>query len=242
MVKKTRSKNKPFFFEEILKVLSKNTGVALNYKQIAAKLKVTDKSQRLLIVSVLADLKAQGHVAEIGRGKFKILFKDMLITGKVDMTASGKAFIVSEDMEEDVVVAPKKTLNALHGDTVEVRVYSKKRGQPEGEIIKVLERNKTSFVGTVQVSPKFAFLVPSSLKTGTDIYIPLNKINGAKDGQKAIAKITEWPKNGVNPIGEITEVLGNVGENDTEMHAILAEYGLPYKFPDGVEDLSLIHI
>jgi ribonuclease R len=232
---KTPSRNKGYFFEEILNILSKNPNKALNYKQIAAELHVTDHSQRLLINTILSELKKTQTVSEIERGKFKIKSFENYITGRVDMTSTGIAYILSEETPEDVLVNPKKTLNALHGDLVKVKLYPKTRGRQEGEIIEVLKRAKTEFVGTLQVSPKFAFLVPSSNKIHVDIYIPLEKLNGAKDGQKAIAKIIEWPKNGINPIGEIKDVLGNVGENNTEMHAILAEYGLPYEFPKDVE-------
>ena len=232
---KTPSRNKGYFFEEILKILSNNPNKALNYKQIAAELNVTDHSQRLLINTILSELKKTQTVSEIERGKFKIKSFENYISGRVDMTSTGIAYIISEETAEDVLVNPKKTLNALHGDLVKVKLYPKTRGKQEGEIIEVLKRAKTEFVGTLQVSPKFAFLVPSSTKIHVDIYIPLEKLNGAKDGQKAIAKIIEWPKNGVNPIGEIKDVLGNVGENNTEMHAILAEFGLPYEFPKDVE-------
>ena len=232
---KTEGKKKSFFFEEILKVLSANRNKALNYKQIAAELKITDFAQRQLINVILEELKTNGSVVEPERGKFKIKSVELYITGKVDMTSTGNAYIVSEDTEEDVIVSPKKTLNAMHGDIVKVRIFPKGKGKQEGEIVEVIQRSKTEFVGTIQVSPRFAFLVPSNIKIHVDIYIPLEKLNGAKDGQKAIAKITEWPKNGVNPIGEIIDVLGNVGENNTEMHAILAEYGLPYEFPKDVE-------
>lgn len=232
---KTPSRNKGYFFEEILKILSNNPNKALNYKQIAAELNVTDHSQRLLINTILSELKKTQTVSEIERGKFKIKSFENYISGRVDMTSTGLAYIISEETPEDVLINPKKTLNALHGDIVKVKLYPKTRGKQEGEITEVIKRAKTEFVGTLQVSPKFAFLVPSSNKVHVDIYIPLEKLNGAKDGQKAIAKIIEWPKNGVNPIGEIKDVLGNVGENNTEMHAILAEFGLPYEFPKDVE-------
>ena len=232
---KPSGKNKSFFFEEILKVLSKNRSKTLNYKQIAAELKVTDHSQRILIASILSELKSRDTISEPERGKFKIKSIERFIDGKVDMTSTGTAYIISEETEVDTIIAPKKTLNALHGDIVKVRLFPNFKGKQEGEIVQVLERAKTEFVGTLQVSPRFAFLVPSNNKIHVDIYIPVEKLNGAKDGQKAIAKITEWPKNGVNPIGEIKAILGNVGENNTEMHAILAEYGLPYEFPKDVE-------
>ncbi len=232
---KPSGKNKSFFFEEILKVLSKNRSKTLNYKQIAAELMVTDHSQRILIASILSELKSRDTISEPERGKFKIKSIERFIDGKVDMTSTGTAYIISEETEVDTIIAPKKTLNALHGDIVKVRLFPNFKGKQEGEIVQVLERAKTEFVGTLQVSPRFAFLVPSNNKIHVDIYIPVEKLNGAKDGQKAIAKITEWPKNGVNPIGEIKAILGNVGENNTEMHAILAEYGLPYEFPKDVE-------
>jgi ribonuclease R len=232
---KTEGKKKSFFFEEILKVLSANRNKALNYKQIAAELRVTDFGERQMINVILEELKKNDSVIEPERGKFKIKSVEVFITGKVDMTSTGNAYIISEETENDVVIPAKKTLNAMHGDIVKVRTFPKGKGKQEGEIVEVIERNKTEFVGTVQVSPRFAFLVLSNIKVHVDIYIPLEKLNGAKDGQKAIAKVTEWPKNGVNPIGEIKSVLGNVGENNTEMHAILAEYGLPYEFPKDVE-------
>lgn len=226
---------KSYLFEEILKVLSANPNKSLNYKQIAAELKITDHSQRLLISSILAELKNSDSVMEPERGKFKLKTIDKFITGKVDMTSSGTAYIVSEEMEDDVLINQKKTSNAFHGDIVKVKLYPKRKGKQEGEIIEIIERAKSEFVGTVQLSQRFAFLVPANNKINTDIYIPLEKLNGAKDAQKAIAKITDWTKNGMNPIGEIIDVLGNVGENNTEMHAILAEYGLPYEFPKDVE-------
>ncbi len=239
MGKQFRSKKqgpkKSYFFEEILNFLSKNPNKTFNYKQIASELNITDQSQRIMINTILAELKANDSVSEPERGKFKVKNIEHFISGKVDMTASGVAYITSEEMEEDVLIPQKKTFNAMHGDMVRVLLYPKRKGKQEGEIVEILQRAKTEFVGTIQLSARFAFLVPSSNKANVDIYIPLDKLNGAKDGQKAIAKIIEWPKGAVNPIGEIIDVLGNVGENNTEMHAILAEYGLPYEFPKDVE-------
>jgi len=232
---KKKGVKKSYLFEEILKVLSKNPNKALNYKQIAAEMGIKEHSQRLLITSILSELKYAELVTEPERGKFKLKLTEQIVTGKVDMTSTGIAYIVSEEREEDILVNPRKTLNAMHGDEVKVRLFSKQRGKQEGEIIEILQRAKTEFVGTIQLSQRFAFLVPSNNRVHVDIFIPLEKLKGAKDGQKAIAKITEWPKNAVNPIGEIISVLGDSGENNTEMHAILAEYGLPYEFPKDVE-------
>jgi len=233
--KKKQGVKKSYLFEEILKVLAANRNKALNYKQIAADLNITDQSQRLLINVILSELKTHGNVIEPERGKFKIKSVEKIIVGKVDMTSTGTAYVISEETENDTFIPQRKTLNALHGDTVKVKLFPSQKSKQEGEIIEIVQRAKTEFVGTIQLSPKFAFLVPSNNRIHVDIYIPLEKLNGAKDGQKAIARIVEWGKNSVNPIGEIIEVLGNVGENNTEMHAILAEYGLPYHFPKDVE-------
>jgi ribonuclease R len=235
VINKTPGKKKSFFFEEILRVLSKNPTKALNYKQIAAELQVTEHGQRLVINDILNELKKNNTISETERGKFKIKILEMFIVGKIDMTNSGVAYLISEESPEDILIPARKTLNAMHGDIVKARLFPKSKGKQEGQIVEILQRAKTEFVGTIQLSAKFAFLVPSNTKVHVDIYIPLEKLNKAKDGQKAIAKIIEWPKNGVNPIGEIIAVLGDVGENNTEMHAILAEYGLPYEFPKEVE-------
>ncbi|MBL7884604.1 MAG: ribonuclease R, partial [Bacteroidia bacterium] len=215
-IRKKQGVKKSYLFEEILKVLAANPNKALNYKQIAADLNITDHSQRLLINAILEELKTNNNVTEPERGKFKLKSIDKFITGKVDMTSSGTAYVVSEETESDTFISQRKTLNALHGDLVKVKLYPTRKGKQEGEIIEIVERLKTEFVGTIQLSPKFAFLVPSNNRIHVDIYIPLEKLNGAKDGQKAIARIVEWGKNSVNPIGEIIEVLGNVGDNNTE--------------------------
>ena len=125
----------------------------------------------------------------------------------------------------------------LNGDTVKVLVYAHKKSKAlEGEVVEIIERARETFVGTVEIAERFAFLVPDSRQMPFDLFIPLDKLNGAIKGQKAIARLTEWPRNAKNPFGEIIEVLGNQGENDTEMHAILAEFGLPYKFTEEVEE------
>lgn len=214
--------------------MEKNPQKLFNYKQIAAGLNVTDHSQRLLINTILSELKAADSVSEPERGKFKLKSIERYVSGTVDMTSTGIAYVKHDENEQDIFIPAHKTHHALNGDQVRVLVYPKK-GKPEGEIVEVLERARMEFVGTIKVSPKFAFLIPSNHKMHVDIYIPLENMNGVKDGQKAIASIVEWPRNAVNPIGKITAVLGNVGENNTEMHAILAEYGLPYEFPKDME-------
>ena len=196
-----------------------------------------------LIVGILYDLVDLDALTEISTGKFKLKSRMGNITGTVDMTARGAAFIVSPETEEDIFVSQANLNRALHGDTVTVYLYARKKSkQPEGEVVEIVKRKKTTFVGTLDISKNYAFLVSSSRNMPHDIFIPLSKLNGAQNGDKAIAQITEWPKKSKNPVGQITSVLGKPGDNDTEMHAILAEFDLPHEFPEKVnkaaEDIS----
>jgi ribonuclease R len=154
------------------------------------------------------------------------------------MTADGSAFIVPDDeFEKDIFVAPRKLKNALNGDKVKVYVYAKKTSgrKNEGEIVEIINRIKTDFIGVAKVSERFAFIIPDDRKMHHDIFVPINELNGAKNGQKVQVGITDWPEGAKNPIGKILHVLGTQGENNTEMNAILAQYGFPLSFPADVE-------
>lgn len=236
--KKDKKKGKKYLFEEVLNVLKENPSKPMNYKQVSAAMGIDDHSQKLLINAILTDLVAKELVTEPERGKYKIKQTNNYITGKVDMTTTGSAFIVSEEREEDVFVHQRKMRGAMNGDTVKVLLYPERRGKQEGEVIEIIERGRSEFVGTIQLSSRYAFLVPDNQKVGTDIYIPLENLNKAKDGHKAVVKIIQWPRDGGSPIGEVIDVLGYAGENQTEMHAILAEFGLPYSFPKDVEKVA----
>ena len=155
--------------------------------------------------------------------------------GELRMNSSSSAYMVSDELEKDVYIHKKNTGKGLHLDIVEIEIISGKDGKLEGKVIEVVERFKTTFVGKLQVTDKFAFLIPDSPKMHTDLYIPLSKLNGGTDGQKAIAKLTSWGETAKNPNGKIIEVLGDVGNNDVEIHSILHEYGLPYNFEEEVE-------
>jgi ribonuclease R len=158
------------------------------------------------------------------------------ISGTVDMTRMGYGFISSDDIEDDVFVSAKNLNTALHGDTVKVLLYAKRKGaRPEGEVVEIIERWRTSFVGTIEIMPNFAFLIPDNKNMPFDLFIPSSKLNGAKQGQKAVARVIEWNPRSKNPVAEIINVLGDPGLHETEMHAILAEFELPYSFTEEVE-------
>lgn len=234
-------------FEKILEVL-RTTGIPLNYKQISARLGMGNKSQKKLIDQLLRKLSQRKQVKEFSRGKYFLenlesegekmpscpsVMRSCVI-GIADVTASGAAYIIVEGRKQDIYVAPRHTRGAMQGDKVRVRIIQSRRKKTEGIVEEIIERARTEFVGTVQLSRGFAFLVPDNSKVPFDIHIPQNAIKNVKDGQKAVARVIEWGYGRKNPQGEIIRVLGNAGENETEIHAILEEFGLPYTFPEEV--------
>lgn len=221
----------------ILDVFEKSEHTLLNYKQVAARLNLSDTESRDVIAEILKQEAKKGVLAEPERGKFILKQLKTYVTGKVDMTADGSAFIITEDeFEGDIFIAPRKLRNALHGDVVKAYIYAKTKGKnKEGEVVEIIQRAKMEFTGIVKLSDKFAFLIPDDRKMLHDIFIPIAELHGAKNGEKALAQITDWPEGARNPIGRIKYVLGKQGENNTEMTAILAEYGFPLSFPEKVE-------
>ena len=188
----------------------------MNYKQIAAKLNLTDPESRETILVVLKEETRKGIFIEPQKGKFQLKELKTIITGKVSMTSDGSAFIIPDDeFEEDIYIAPRKVGTALNGDKVRAYVFTNRKGKrKEGEIIEILERFKMEFTGIVKISGAFAFFIPDDRKMLRDIFIPLENLNGAEHGVKAVAKIIDWPDGAKNPVGTITTVLGVQGENN----------------------------
>lgn len=221
---------------QIRALFEKESNRIFNYKQISAHLKISDSAARAMITNVLNELKGTGYLKEVQRGSFRLKQKGAYISGTVDMTRMGYGFIITDDIEDDVFVSNRGLNTALHGDTVKVRLLLGRKGnRPEGEVVEILERARETFVGTIELMPQFAFLIPDTKGMPFDLFIPLDKLKGAKQGEKAVARITEWDRRQKNPVAEIIEVLGMPGEHETEMHAILAEFELPSKFSDKVE-------
>lgn len=240
MKSKKENPYKEVLTQLIIDVFEKSGNPLLNYKQVASKLNVTDTDSKVAIADILSDTSKSSPFAQPERGKFKLRQLQVYIIGKVDMTADGSAYIVPQDeFENDIFVAPRKVRQALHGDIVKVHVYERKKGRKrEGEVVEILQRAKTDFTGTIDISQSYAFFLPDDRKMLHDIFIPLDNLNGAKDGEKVLVTIIEWPKNAKNPIGKVKTVLGVKGENNTEMNAILADYGFPLKFPKEVDEAA----
>jgi len=227
------------FTENILTILRKEHTQSFNYKQIAAKLGLNDPSSRNHIVKSLQRLKGEGSIQEIERGKYILTPSKNYHTGVMDITSRGKGYVIVEGLEDDISIGKKHLNKALNGDIVEVYVFKRKRsGKLEGEVTKIIERKRTAFVGTIQVSDKFAFVECPGYSMYTDIFVPKSKINKAQSGDKVIVKMEGWEAHSDSPIGSIVRVLGKAGEHNTEIHSILAQYGLPYEFPKEVEDYA----
>ena len=172
----------------VLAMLTKNPEQGFNYKQIAKRLNITDSPGRQSVADILKELAKKGNVQEIFHGKYKIKVTSGYITGTVDMTRMGYGFISTDELDDDVFVTARNLKTALHGDKVKVKLYAKRKGaRPEGEVVEIIERWRTSFVGTVEIMPNFAFLIPDNKNMPFDLFIPTSKLNGAKQGQKAVA-------------------------------------------------------
>lgn len=234
-LKRSVTFNKKKLKNAILSALHDEPGSVVNYKQISSLLGIKDPDGRRLVSVALEEMKDDEYLEQVSKGRYRLKVKTGTICGVVDLQPQGFAYVTSDETDRPVLVSAKNLNNAMDGDKVLVHLYARrKKHDIEGEVTEIMERAKTHFVGTVEMSRNFAFLVPAG-KAGFDIFIAKEHINGARDGQKAIAEILEWPAKSRNPMGRITEVLGNPGENEAEMHAILAEFELPRHFPEIVE-------
>ncbi|MBG7611960.1 ribonuclease R [Polaribacter sp. BAL334] len=223
--------------KNIFKILKEDASKQFNYKQIAAKLRVTDTEGKNQIIQKLAELTAAKKLKEVDRGKYQVNEERKYSVGKLDITSNGNGYFITEDYEDDVFVPNINLGKGLHNDLVKAYVYKKRRSNKlEADVVEVLERAKTQFVGVLQKSKNFGFVIPDSNKMYADIFISENKMNGAEHGDKVQATILDWPENSKNPFGKITTVLGKPGNQNTEMHSILVEYDLPYEFPKEVEE------
>ncbi|MDX8552310.1 ribonuclease R [Tenacibaculum sp. 1B UA] len=220
----------------IFKILNEDSNKNYNYKQIAAKLKVSDTDGKNQIIKKLAELTANQKIKEVDRGKYQINEDRKYHIGTLDATSNGNAYFICDDFEHDIFVPSVNLGKGLHNDTVKAYVYKKRRSNKlEADVVEIIDRAKTEFVGVLQMNKNFGFVIPDSNKMYADIFISQSKLNGAKDGDKVVATMTDWPENSKNPFGKITQVLGRPGDHDTEIHSILLEYGLPYEFPTEVE-------
>lgn len=220
---------------KIISIFKESPETIFNYKQLSKLLTITSDSQKVFINEILYELSDEDYLTEVSKGKFKLNSRGGFITGTI--TREGvKTFLAPDDGGELVFIPERKTNHALLNDKVKVFLYARRKGQmSEGEVVDITQRAKDTFVGILDVSDNYAFLICDNRVLTTDVFIPKNKLSGAKNGQKVIVKLLQWQPNMKNPVGEVIDVLGDRGDNNTEMHAILAEYGLPYTYPAEVD-------
>jgi len=190
-------------------------------------------------MDILYEMLSDDYISEVEKGKYKLNTRGTEMVGTFLRKSNGKNSFIPDGSEESIFVAERNSAHAMNGDRVRIAFYAKcKNREAEGEVIEILERANTNFVGTLEVSKAYAFLITENRTLANDIFIPKDKLKGGKTGDKAVVKITEWPEKAKNPIGQVIDILGVAGDNTTEMHAILAEFGLPYIYPKAVEEAA----
>ena len=208
----------------------------ISLKYIFSELKLTTHPLKMLCMDILSDLLADDYITEVDKNKYKLNNHGIEMTGTFQRKSNGKNSFIPEGGGDPIFVAERNSAHAMNNDKVRIAFYAKRRGcEAEGEVIEILQRANDTFVGTLEVEKSYAFLVTENRTLANDIFIPKDKLKGGKTGDKAVVKVTEWPDKAKNPIGQVLDILGKAGDNTTEMHAILAEFGLPYVYPQSGE-------
>jgi ribonuclease R len=229
------------FHDKVINFYNTEENIPYNYKQVSARVDATTPKQRALVVEILEELTVSGFLTEPTPGHFKAVQRSSVANGVFIRRSNGKNSVIidGDDDVKPIFVAERNSMHALNGDKVMVHISAAREGvEPEAEVIKILERKDQVFIGTLQVQKYFAHLITDSKFLATDIFIPMDKLKGGKTGDKVVTKIIEWPEDANSPVGEVIDVLGVAGENNAEIHAILAEFGLPYVYPKEVEEAA----
>lgn len=239
MARSTNKKSAPSKKElrrKVREYLQQQLNGTFNYKQVSHAVDANSPSQQKEVAMMLAEMAYDGDLIETSPGKYKLPQRNSVSIGTFVRRSNGKNGVITDADGETIFIAERNSMHALNGDKVKVIIAARRRGaEPEAEVVEIIEKAEQTFVGTIQVEKHYAFLSTDSKFLANDILIPRTKLKGGKDGDKAVARITSWPEGKKNPIGEIVDILGKTGENNAEIHAILAEYGLPYRYPESVE-------
>ncbi|UTW63911.1 ribonuclease R [bacterium SCSIO 12741] len=219
----------------ILSIFHDTPNKPYNYRQMARRISLNTKKGKSIVQHNLEKLAQQGMLVEIQPGQYKLNYVTQVVEGLIDMTSKGSAYVIVEGMEKDVYVPNRRIGKALNGDRVKVEVSKEGKSKLVGTVLEVVERKKTVFVGTMEITDRFAFMIADDDKMPVDIFIPKSKFNGAKNGQKVIVQMTDWPEKASSPFGRVEKVLGYPGDNEAEMNSILVEYGFPLDFPEHVK-------
>ncbi len=221
---------------KLLDLFHDKSSEILSLKHIFSELQLTTHPLKMLCIDIINDMLADDYITEIDKSKYKLTDHGTVLTGTFQRKSNGKNSFIPEGGGEPIFVAERNSAHAMNNDKVKIAFYAKRKNRDaEGEVIEILERANDIVVGTLEVAKSYAFLVTENRTLANDIFIPKDKLKGGKSGDKAVVKIIEWPDKAKNPIGQVMDILGKAGDNNTEMHAILAEFGLPYVYPQAVE-------
>lgn len=222
--------------EKLTDLIQLNAPESVSLKRIYAELKLNTHPLKMLCLDILQDMLTDDFICEPEKGRYKLKNPDQIVTGTFQRKSNGKNSLLPEDGSTPIFVAERNSAHAMNNDKVRVALFARRKNRErEGEVIEILERANDTFVGRLKVDRHYAFLLTESRTLANDIFIPKERLKGAKDGDKVVVRVAEWPDDAKNPIGQVIDVLGRAGDNTTEMHAILAEYGLPYSYPENVE-------
>ena len=227
---------KKALLEVLTELFQRNSANDLSVKQIFSELRLTAHPAKMLCMDLLTDLADDEYIREVEKGKYRYNNFGQILEGVFQRKSNGRNQFLPDEGGEPVVIAERNSAHAMNGDRVKVSLFAKRKHiLKEGEVIEILERSNDTFVGTLKVDKNYAFLLTESRTLANDIFIPKDKLKGGVSGDKAVVKVIEWPGDAKNPLGQVIDILGKTGENTAEMHAILAEYGLPYVYPESVE-------
>ncbi|MDR1114553.1 MAG: ribonuclease R [Tannerella sp.] len=230
---------KELMVQAIIELFRKEPKSLYNYKQVSKLIEIEEHAQKLQVFEILYALADDGILAEQDSGRFRYNSLGTIAVGIFQRRSNGNNAFIPEDGGESIRVAERNSMHAMDGDRVKVQLFARRKGtEPQAEVIEILESKDRVYVGALHISHDYAFLVTEDKTLANDIFIPKGTLKGGKNGDKAVVRITEWPENAKNPIGEIIDILGTTGDNNAEMHAILAEFGLPYKYPEKVEQAA----
>ena len=226
-----------FIQQKIRQLFEANPGQVLSIRQIINKTGIRDLRSKELAFNVVMDMADDNEILKLRNNSFRSKAEAVSIVGRVDHVNKRFAYVISEDAEEDVWIKTEDLKSAIEGDIVSIQLKSSKSGKKvEGKVIDIIERKKKEFVGRIEIMPRYAFVVPDNRKIHVDVFVYPEKIGKAKHNDKVIVKINEWHGGAnKNPIGVVKEILGKAGENETEIHSIMAEFDLPFRFPAHIE-------
>lgn len=222
--------------ERLISLFHTKPNETFSLKQLSSSLNLTTHPLKMLCADIITEMIEDDFLQEVEKGHYKLNDHGLIMTGVFQRKSNGKNSFIPDDGGETIFIAERNSAHAMNNDKVKIALFVKRKNRnPEGEVIEILERANDTFVGTLKVEKFYAFLLTENRTLANDIFIPKDKLKGGKNGDKAVVKIVEWPEEAKNPIGQVIDILGKAGENTTEMHAILAEFGLPYVYPKNVE-------